>query len=318
MNNGKLRSRMIASCLGLLLGLGVASPSPAQTGCVPNAWTEVPGGGITNGSGPAAVVNGNDLHLFVTGGGDRIYTNRFISSTRQWTGWSEIPGNGIAAGTGPAAVVYQGFVYLFVLDGYNNIYFNRLVGSFWDGWKQVPGNGVGTGGLAAAVFSPIVRPAELNLFVIGTDARIYINTLDRTAWSGWGEVPGGGRATHGPGATAFGHVYLYVRGVGGGIYQNFRDLSTGAWSGWTPVPGNGYATAGPGAAAGHANPTVVVRGLGSAVYQNQVGPGGAGQWTELPGGLASATAGPAVVAYGNTNQIFVTGPGDRLYCSATS
>jgi hypothetical protein len=317
MNNGKLRSRMIASCLGLLLGLGVASPSPAQTGCVPNAWTEVPGGGITNGSGPAAVVNGNDLHLFVTGGGDRIYTNRFISSTRQWTGWSEIPGNGIAAGTGPAAVVYQGFVYLFVLDGYNNIYFNRLVGSFWDGWKQVPGNGVGTGGLAAAVFSPIVRPAELNLFVIGTDAAIYVNTLNRTDWSGWSEVPGGGRATHGPGATGFGTVYLYVRGIGGGIYQNLRDLGTNTWSGWTAVPGNGYATAGPGAAASHGNPTVVVRGLRSGVYQNEVGTGGTNQWAELPGGLASATAAPAVVAYNNTNQVFVTGPGDRVHCTTT-
>jgi hypothetical protein len=317
MNNRKLRSNMIASCLGLLLGLGLTPLSQAQTGCVPNAWTEVPGGGITNGSGPAAVVLSNDLHLFVTGGGDLVYTNRFISATRQWTGWSEVGGHGLAAGTGPAAVVYQGLLYLFVLDAFNNIYVNQLAGSIWSGWSQVPGNGVGTGGLAAAVFSPTTGPMELDLFVIGTDARIYINTLNRTTWSGWSEVPGGGRATHGPGATGFGTLYLYVRGVGGGIYQNLRDQLTSAWSGWTEVPGGGYATAGPGAAAGHANPTVAVRGLGSGVYQNLVGPGGTNQWAELPGGLASATAGPAVVAYNNTNQVFVTGPGDRLYCTAT-
>jgi hypothetical protein len=213
--------------------------------------------------------------------------------------------------------VYQDFLYLFVLDAFNNIYFNRLVGAFWDGWKLVPGNGVGTGGLAAAVFSPLSGPMELDLFVIGTDARVYLNALNRTNWSGWSEVPGGGRATFGPGATGFGTVYLYVRGIGGGIYQNLRDQGSSAWSGWTAVPGNGYATAGPGAAAGHANPTVVVRGLGSGVYQNLVGQGGSNQWTQLPGGLASASAAPAVVAYNNTDQVFVTGPGDRVYCTAT-
>jgi hypothetical protein len=317
MNIRKLLTRLVATCLALLLGIGMTPISHAQTGCARDTWTEVPGFGVTNGSGPAAVVLGNDLYLYVTGGGDLVFTNVFTASSNSWSGWTEVPGDGRTGGDGPAAVMYRNDLYVFFLGPTGLIYVNRATaGRTWGGWTEVPGNGVGTKGLAAAVLAPIVRPDELELFVRGTDGRIYINTLTGTSWSGWTEVPGGGITTHGPAATAFGYLYLYVRGVGGGVFENVHAADTGAWSGWTELPGNGFTTAAPGAAAGHLNNALAVRGLEGYIFQTRAGQGSTNQWTVVPGdGRATATAGPALVFYNGLLHAFATGPLDRIFCS---
>jgi hypothetical protein len=319
MDTRNYRRRMIAACLGLAFGLGMTPASHAQTTCAREAWTEVPGAGITNGSGPATVVLGNDLHLFVTGGLDAIYTNIFVAANRSWTGWGEVPGGGKTDGSGPAAAVFRGNLYLFVLGATGHIFVNTLAPAGWSGWIEVPGNGVGVAGLAAASFQRLGQRDELNVFVRGTDGAVYINTLsgaNTTSWSGWSEVPGGGLITYNPAAVTFGDQYLYVRGIGGGIWENSRSLSTGAWRGWNEVPGNGFATAAPAAVASHnLGILLAVRGLGSAVYQNVLGPGG-NQWTEVPGnGRATATAGPALALYNGAFHLFTTGPGDRVFCT---
>ncbi len=313
----KFRTWLIAICLGLLFGLGMSPLSYAQTSCERDKWTEVPGGGITTGTAPATAVLGNDLHLFVIGGTDRIYTNVFRSASANWSGWSEVPGGGIAGGSGPAAVVYRGNLHLFIINATGRIYANILTPAGWGEWNEVPGGGIGTYGLAAATFQRLGASDELDLFVRGTNGGIYTNTLAGTSWSGWSEVPGGGITTHGPAATTFGSLYLYVRGIGGGVYENARDLSTGEWGAWREVSGGGIITAAPGAAAGHfAGILVAVRGLGSGIFQNLIGPGSSGQWSELPGnGRAAATAGPAVVVYAGAFHLFVSGPEDRIICS---
>jgi hypothetical protein len=318
MNIRKL-CRLLAACgLGLAIGLGSAGPALAETGCNAGTWTEVPGGGITNGTAPAAAVLGDNLHLFVVGGSDLIFTNVYQSASGAWTGWSVVPDDGVAGGGGPAAVVYRGNLYLFIIDAIGHIFVNVLTPSGWGTWNEVPSGGVGTHGLAATTFQQLGRPDELNLFVRGTDGHIYVNSLTGSTWSGWSEVPGGGLTTHGPAATNSGNVFLYVRGVGGGIYENSRDLVSGSWGSWAEVPGGGYTTAAPGVATGHPTGIVLaVRGLGAGIYQNLLGPGGSGFWSELPGaGSAAATAGPAVVVYQGAFRFFVTGPGDRIVCSA--
>ncbi|MFL6673307.1 MAG: hypothetical protein ACJ8LG_08465 [Massilia sp.] len=319
METTKFRRRAIASCLGLLFGLGMMPFSQAETTCVRDAWTEVPGAGITNGSGPTAVVMGSDLHLFVTGGGDAIYNNIYRSASGSWTGWGEVPGAGKTDGSGPAAAVFRGNLYLFVLGATGHIFVNTLAPAGWSGWIEVPGNGVGTAGLGAASFQRLGQRDELDVFLRGTDGAVYINRLtgtNTTSWSGWSEVPGGGLITYNPAATTFGDQYLYVRGIGGGIFENSRSLTTGEWRGWNEVPGNGFATAAPAAAPAHTTGIVLaIRGLGSSIYQNLLGTGG-NQWTEVPGnGRATATAGPAMVVYQNAFQLFATGPGDRVLCT---
>lgn len=318
MNVRKLCKHLVAYSLGLSIGLGSTAGALADIGCNAGTWTEVPGAGITNGTAPAAAVFGNDLHLFVIGGSDLVYTNVYQSASDAWTGWSVVPGDGVAGGSGPAAAVYRGNLYLFIIDAVGHIFVNALTASGWGAWNEVPSGGVGTYGLSATTFQKLGQPDELDLFVRGTDGRIYINSLTGAAWSGWSEVPGGGLTTHGPAATYSGNVFLYVRGVGGGIYENSRDLVSGNWGSWAEVPGGGYATAAPGVATGHPTGIVLgVRGLGAGIYQNLLGPGGSGLWSELPGsGSAAATAGPAVVVYQSAFRFFVTGPGDRIVCSA--
>jgi hypothetical protein len=316
MNTRKLGRRMFAICLGVVFGLGAAPLAQAQLTCAQGAWYEVPGAGITNGSGPSVALLNNNLHLFVTGGLDRVYTNVYTAASGSWSGWSELPGGGTTGGSGPTAIAYRSDLYVFVLDSTGHIYANKgTAGATWSGWSEVPGGGVGTGRLGAAVLSPIVRPDELELFVRGTDGRIYINTMAANAWSGWTEVPGGGITTNGPAATGFGYSYVYVRGVGGGIFQNTHAADTGNWSGWVELPGAGYSTAAPGVAAGHTYNLVAIRGLGSGLFQTRPGQG-ANQWTEVPGnGRATATAGPAAVAYSGGFYTFITGPDDRVYCT---
>src|SRR5262245_32357620 len=114
--------RMFVVASFFVLTLSFSFPNAAlaqpsfQTGCVPGVWTEGPGGGITSGTAPAAVVRFPDLQLFMTGDGDLIYTNVFHGPGSFWSGWSEVPGNFRAGGTGPAAVVFQSKLYLFALS----------------------------------------------------------------------------------------------------------------------------------------------------------------------------------------------------------
>jgi hypothetical protein len=228
----------------------------------------------------------------------------------------------VAAGTGPAATIYKSKLHLFTL-GFNGstaggIFVNVLSSSGWSGWSEVPGGGVGTHGLAATRFQ--VSQAgqlidELNLFVRGGDGAIYTNILRAGNWSGWGEVPGGGFTPHGPAATVAGNLFLYVRGLGGGIFENVRDFTTGNWSGWSEKSGDGSTTAAPGVAFGHpVGILMVIRGHQGRFNQQLLGMEG---WSEVPGGgRTSATAGPAVVVYQGKFQTFVSGSNDRILCTS--
>jgi hypothetical protein len=318
---------LVALGCGLFCSLFLSLTYPARaqtTGCVAGKWTEVPGTprGLTSGTGPTAVVFNNNLHLFVTGLSDRIYTNVFQSGSGTWSGWSQVPGGAAAAGTGPAATVYKSKLHLFTL-GFNGstmggIFVNVLSSSGWSGWGEVPGGGAGSHGLAATRFQISQGGQlidELNLFVRGGDGAIYTNILRGASWSGWGEVPGGGFTPHGPGATVAGNLFLYVRGNGGGIFENVRDFTTGSWSGWSEKSGEGTTTAAPGVAFGHpAGVLMVIRGHQGRIHQQLLDKEG---WTEVPGnGRASATAGPSVVVYQGKFQTFVGGPNDRILCSS--
>jgi hypothetical protein len=81
-----------------------------------------------------------------------------------------------------------------------------------------------TTGVGTAVFNN-----ALHLFVRGTDNRIYVNLLSGTSWTGWREVPGGGRTPAGPTAAVFqSSLYLVVRGTDNRIYDNLLTLA--GWS----------------------------------------------------------------------------------------
>ena len=99
-----------------------------------------------------------------------------------WSGWSQVPGNGLTP-SGPAATLLAfnlgNTLYLFIRGPDNKIYVNTFAnGTTWSGWSEVPGNGFtpdvpGTSSFATSEFGA----GQVNLFVRGTNNRIYVNIL---------------------------------------------------------------------------------------------------------------------------------------------
>lgn len=104
----------------------------------------------------AAVVLDKDLYVFVTGGADRVFSNKLTAATTTWSGWSEVPAGAITGGTGPASAVYRDTLYLFVLGPTEHLFVNSLSPAGWRLWSEVPGGGIGAEGLAAASCSACV------------------------------------------------------------------------------------------------------------------------------------------------------------------
>jgi hypothetical protein len=61
--------------------------------------------------------------------------------------------------------------------------------------------------------------------VRGNGDGIFQNRRRGSSWSGWSELPGGGRTPSGPAAVKFGEdLYVFVRGTDDSIYRNRLSL----------------------------------------------------------------------------------------------
>jgi peptidoglycan/xylan/chitin deacetylase (PgdA/CDA1 family) len=147
-----------------------------------SGWSQVPGNGFTL-SGPSAAlhmaIQTVFLDLFVRGTNDRIYVNTLGGTT--WSGWREVPGHGLTP-SGPAATqlaTEPGLtLYLFVRGTDNKIYANTFDGTTWSSWSQVPGNGSTPDAPGAMAFQTSkFAEGQVDLFVRGTNDRIYVNIL---------------------------------------------------------------------------------------------------------------------------------------------
>jgi hypothetical protein len=302
----------------LFFSLTLTNPAVAQTGCTSGAWVEVPGAGVTTGTGPAAVEFNGDLYLFVTGQQNDVFMNVFQAGAGMWSGWSIVSGGGLdtRSATRPAATVFNNRLYVFAIGVNDWVNYNVLSGTGWSGWLPTPIIG-GTVGLAATTAWTPFGQEQLHLFARVFN-RIYTSTLIGGAWAFPTEVPAGGLTTHGPAATSLGSPFVYVRGYDGLLYENIKDLLTGNWTGWHGVPGQALTTADPGVAASHGGIMVSIRGGESRIWQNLLPPG-PGLWSQVPGnGRAAASAGPAVVVYQQLFLLFVSGPDDHILCSVAT
>jgi hypothetical protein len=187
----------------------------------------------------------------------------------------------------------------------------------WHPWFNVSGG-------AAALGSPITaiarNPDHLDLFVTGTDGRIYSTWWDASSgWASWFNVSGG-RAALGSPITAVArnpnHLDLFVTGTDGRIYSTWWDASSG-WANWFNVSG--------GAAAPRSRINVVARnpnhldlfvtGTDRRIYSTwwDAASGWAG-WFNVSGGAAALASPIDVVArYPDHLDLFVTGTDGRIY-----
>jgi hypothetical protein len=200
-------------------------------------WAEVPPGGATTDTSPAAVTAALNLLIFVKGMDDHIYTNDNQQD------WREVPGNGTTDVSVDATASDDLYLFAKGIDD-QRIYVNRtssVPGSPpWTGWSEVPGGETTDTGLAAAGGSP---PLSIWLFRKGIDKRIYLNQFDLVSrvWSGWSEVPGGGTTDVALNALNQGaFIYLFAKGIDDQrIYVKvFNDIQH-HWNNWQEVPGGG-------------------------------------------------------------------------------
>jgi len=149
-----------------------------------SGWSEVPGHGLTL-SGPTAafstVSGGTFLNLFVRGTNNHLYVNR-LSNFTTWSGWREVPGHGLtpsapAATSGLPTVNAGNTLYLFDRGTDNKIYVNTFNGATWSGWSEVAGNGFTPDAPGAMAFATSASVGQVDLFVRGTNDRIYMNSL---------------------------------------------------------------------------------------------------------------------------------------------
>src|SRR5262249_52779896 len=153
---------------------------------------------------------------------------------------------------------------------------NVFNGSSWTGWSEVPGGGV-TFSAPVAVFN-----GSVNLFVRGTDDRIYLNAFSGVSWTGWSEVPGGGLTSSAPGGTATANrgMVLVVLGPDAHLFSNF--LFQGFWRGWSEVPGGGVTFSSPAAYMFNGTLHLFARGTDDRIYDNLFDGVSSTGWLEVP------------------------------------
>jgi hypothetical protein len=233
-----------------------------------------------------------------------------------WSGWSQVPGNGFTL-SGPATTFDQGNDYVFVRGTNNHIYMNTFNGTTWSGWSEVPGHGLTPSAPAVTKSTSGSDLDLLNLFVRGTDNKIYENILRVAGWSGWREVPGHGSTIDSPAALG---DFLFVRGTNDRIYVN--SIPEIEWSGWSQVPGNGLTLSGPTAATHLARGAMFldlfVRGTNDHLYVNTLGGTTWSGWSEVPGNGLTPSAPAATlltVNLSNTLYLFVRGTDNKIYAN---
>jgi hypothetical protein len=210
-------------------------------------WFEVPPGGRSTTSEPAAVIYGNTLELFVRGPDNAIYENHFVGSPREldnpdrWSGWVEVEGHGLTL-SGPAAVVdNNGRLKLFVRGLNDGIWENDFIGGSFRGWFELPG-----GGLTLESPSAVMHRGVLKLFVRGLNDGIWENDFIDGSFTGWFELPGGGLTLESPSALVHqGILKLFVTGLDDGVWENDFDGTT--FTGWFEVSRGGLTSSAPAA-----------------------------------------------------------------------
>jgi len=162
----------------------------------------------------------------------------------------------------------------------NRIYWRRMdsYGS-WSAWTAVP-TGLTDASPSIAFFNGRLYCAVKGY---GSNA-IYLNSMDTGTfvWSGWTALPGA--TPNSPALTAYGYLYIAVRGTNNRIYWQRMDY-LGAWSGWSAVP-TGSTDASPSIAYCDGRLYCAVKGYASnAIYLNSMDTGTFvwSGWTALPG-----------------------------------
>ena len=238
-----------------------------------SGWSVRPA--IPDGSlrgGPAVVVAGSDLQVFVRGTDDALY-QKVQGSGGGFGGWVSWGGRLTSQ---PAAVA----------DGDATSVFVR--GTDWALYRQVADatgrrspwirlGGVLSPGTVAGVTR--TAPGSFTVLVHGVDGALWQRRLAPGFDSGWASL--GGALIGDPAAVSAspGRIDLFVRGTDDALWHR-SSVSPGAWSGWTSM-GGVLASSPAVAASATGKLDVIVRGSDGMLYQKSSATGWLG-WTRIP------------------------------------
>jgi subtilisin family serine protease len=248
----------------------------------PSGWVSL--GGFAT-SDPVAVSTpspSQGIDVFVRGGDGAIYWRRIngtVATGVATTGYTSL--GGLATSNPTAAVVPSGGPDLVFVRGADTAIYVQVVSGGPGTWRSLGGS---------ATSDPVAAPDDFSgggatVFTRGTDASEFRQHVSSTGLgAGWLGL--GGNVTSNPGATFDGtDTYVFVLGVGGGVYEQQLTSATGPGPGWTALGGVG--TSDPKGVFDGTNVRVVVRSNGNVYYWQT--PGSVG-WTALGGPYLSNPA----------------------------
>jgi hypothetical protein len=180
------------------------------------------------------------------------------------------------------------------------------VAQAWLDWREV------CCGSTPSAPGGAANSAHQFLFVRGTNNGIYLNQWSGPGWSGWGELPGGGRTVDAPAAVALetGLVMVFVRGTDDRIYHN--TLNNGSWGGWQVMANAPMTNAAPAVTYKAGFVYIALRGYNGRIYWSRYNFVQWAPFAEVFGnGLTPSS--PAIAPVSNGVAVIVRGIDDAVY-----
>ncbi len=303
-------------------------------------WGAVPGGFSTDRAPAAATDSAGDIVLFGKNAADReVYLNSFDQQSssgsggsggatgqpdpgereREWRGWRRDPQR-IATPHALAAAQHNRRLYAFAVRSDGNILHKFYTGDEDElsiqPWTTVPGGMSSNTNVSCALVN-----GRLVLAALGQDRMIYLNELAPGGryWSGWYEIPGGGRTDFPPAVASFqDELYVFIKGLTSRRILVKARTPDGDWTPWAEVPGNGTTDTAISAVGTDGRLYVFLKGTDQKPYVNVATDTGTWSgWHMLPNpGVTDTALAPA--AFGNRVFLFAKGIDDRqLYVRST-
>lgn len=247
-------------------GVYSAAWDPTQANGQWRGWWRIGNLSVGQGARLTAVSRHPDkLDIFVVDAAGRVMSAAWQRGDTQWRGWWHINSGTAPPGATVGAVARDSNkldIFVTAADGAirTAAWDANQANGQWRGWWPVQGGKAAPGAPVTAVAR---APSKLDVFVVGTDKRVYTAAWDaavaNAAWRGWWPVAGG-MAEHGSSvpccARSANQLDIAVVGLDGGLYTAAWDqaVAKAKWRGWWRI-GEGTSAQGGEVALLRRNPT---------------------------------------------------------------
>ena len=211
--------------LAAAAGVVIQAHGRAAQAALPQPWTQIPGGGITN-LAPATTAFRGAVNAFVTATDGHVFRQSYDMRTGAWeAGWTELPGGGVLNAR-PSATSSADTIYVLGRGLDNQVWYTyREVSdtgnpNTWAGWFRLPaGEAVGPVSVVAT------NNGSLRAFRVDPNRRVWMATMSFRYY------PDGSRARVWGSWQLVGDMggYQWVPSVAYDPLSNTVHLITGTW-----------------------------------------------------------------------------------------